>query len=123
MPTPQHAGQPGWWFNIKEMITPPLMEVSLPEEKLAAWIDAHTMRVHGGFLDKLDKLRRDDTTGKLVLDDPYWEELLQLPLLEAEAEAAAAEAAEREARSACTEAGAGGAGVAGGSSNDAAAEQ
>lgn len=123
MPGPEHAGQPGWWFNIREMLQPPLLETALPEAELAAWIDAHTMRVHDGFIDKLHKLQRDGPTGKLVLDDPYWEELQQLPLTQVEAEAAAAEAAKHAACSKQAAASNAGAGSAGGGSADAAAGQ
>lgn len=68
----------GWWLNVKEMMRPPLMDNTCPADKLAEWIDKHTMRVHG-FLDKLGKLRRDPETQKLVMEDPYWDQLQQLP--------------------------------------------
>lgn len=119
MPSMAHAGQPGWWYNIKEILRPPLLEVELPEGELASWIDAHTMRVHDAFIDKLHKLRLDEQTGRLVLDDPYWEELQRLPPLEVEAEA---EPAQREAGSAGGQAGSG-AGSAGSGGADAAAKQ
>ena len=46
---------------------------------MAAWIDKHTMAVHHHFLSKLGKLRRDATSGKVWLDDPYWRQLQELP--------------------------------------------
>ncbi|KAL4423816.1 hypothetical protein ABPG75_001117 [Micractinium tetrahymenae] len=115
LPSPEAAAYPGWWHNIKEMMRPPLLEVALPEGELAAWIDAHTMRVHDGFIEKLHKLRREERTGKLVLDDPYWEALQQLPpLAEQEQEEEAEEEAEGgEAGSAGGEAGSGSAGSSG----------
>ena len=77
--SPAEALQPGWWHNAKQLLRPPLLDPSLPEEEVAAWVDAHTMRVHAGFLHLLPKLRRDAQTRRLVLDDPYWQQLQQLP--------------------------------------------
>ena len=77
--SPAEALQPGWWHNAKQLLRPPLLDPSLPEEEVAAWVDAHTMRVHAGFLHLLPKLRRDAQTRRLVLDDPYWQQLRQLP--------------------------------------------
>lgn len=37
------------------MLKFPLLDATIPEEKLADWIDAHTMRVHG-FLDRLQQV-------------------------------------------------------------------
>ena len=42
--------------NVKTMLRPPLLDPSVPDEQLAAWIDSHTMHVHQ-FLDKLDRVR------------------------------------------------------------------
>ena len=40
---------------MKTMLKFPLLDATIPEEKLADWIDAHTMRVHG-FLDRLQQV-------------------------------------------------------------------
>ena len=76
--SPEEALQPGWWHNAKQLLRPPLLDPSLPEDQVAAWVDAHTMRVHAGFLHLLPKLRRDAQTQQLVLDDPYGQQLQQL---------------------------------------------
>ena len=76
---PEEALQPGWWHNAKQLLRPPLLDPSLPEDQVAAWVDAHTMRVHAGFLHLLPKLRREVQTQRLVLDDSYWQQLQQLP--------------------------------------------
>lgn len=34
------------WAVHKLMIRPPLLDPEVPDEKLAAWIDKHTMHVH-----------------------------------------------------------------------------
>ena len=82
-PTPEAAFEPGWWVNAKELLTPPLLDPSIPETKLAAWIDKHTMNVHSRLLERLDKVRRGKEENKenFVLDDddPYWAQLQALP--------------------------------------------
>ena len=40
---------------MKTMLKPPLLDATIPEDRLADWIDAHTMRVHG-FLDRLQQV-------------------------------------------------------------------
>jgi hypothetical protein len=65
----------GWYYNVRRILRPPLLDTQLEGEELADWIDKNTMRVHAGFLGKLGKLRREEASGKLVLDDPYWEVL------------------------------------------------
>lgn len=37
------------------MLKPPLLDPDIPEEKLAEWVDTHTMRVHQ-FLDKVHQV-------------------------------------------------------------------
>jgi hypothetical protein len=69
------AKEQGWWYNVRQIIRVPLLDNTLEGPELTAWIDKHTMRVHHGILDKLDKLRMDEETQELVLDDPYWQEL------------------------------------------------
>ena len=76
---PQEALQPGWWHNAKQLLRPPLLDPSLTEDQVAAWVDAHTMRVHAGFLHLLPKLRREVPSQRLVLDDSYWQQLQRLP--------------------------------------------
>jgi hypothetical protein len=85
-PTPQAAFDPGWWINAKELLTPPLLDSSIPETKLAGWLDENTMNVHFKLLKKLDKVRLaavdDKKKGRsavFVLDDPYWQQLQALP--------------------------------------------
>ena len=73
------ALRPGWWQNVRQLLRPPLLDASVPEGRLAAWLDQHTMRVHDAFLDKLSKLQIEEGSGRLVLDDPYWQQLQQLP--------------------------------------------
>lgn len=71
----QMEREQGWYRNVRHLLHKPLLDTTVAEEKLAAWIDEHTMRVHGGFLDKLPKLRKGDTKYGVVLEDPYWQEL------------------------------------------------
>lgn len=78
-PTPEAAFDPGWWSNAKHMLLPPLIDPSVPENKLAAWIDAHTMNVHHRLLSKLDKVRQGEQAGSFILQDKYWEQLQALP--------------------------------------------
>ena len=90
-PTPRDAFDPGWWINAKELLTPPLLYSSIPETKLAAWLDEHTMNVHSKLLKKLDKVRlaalddidneknEEGRSAVFVLDDPYWQQLQALP--------------------------------------------
>ena len=73
--SPEELIQPGWWVNLRQLLRAPLLDPEQPAERLAAWIDKHTMRVHAGLLDKLHLLRLDEATQQLVLDDPYWEQL------------------------------------------------
>ncbi len=40
---------------VKTMLKPPLLDSNVSEDKLADWIDTHTMRVHG-FLDRLQQV-------------------------------------------------------------------
>lgn len=68
--------QAGWYFNVRRILNPPLLDSQLEGEELAEWVDANTMRVHHRLLDKLGALRREEASGKLVLDDPYWQELM-----------------------------------------------
>ncbi|KAK9824355.1 hypothetical protein WJX72_009649 [[Myrmecia] bisecta] len=70
---PERSSEPGWYANAMQLLKLPLLDVSVTEDRLAAWIDANTMQVHQ-FLGLLGKLRRDDN-GALVLDDPYWQQL------------------------------------------------
>lgn len=39
----------------KTMLRPPLFDPSIPEDKLADWVDSHTMRVHQ-FLHRLQEV-------------------------------------------------------------------
>lgn len=83
---PRHPPQtlekfdPGWWSNVKQMLRMPLIDPGVSDDELASWIDANTMAIHQ-FLGKLHQLRRGTDGGKLVLDDPYYQELqpVQLP--------------------------------------------
>lgn len=34
------------WCNVKRIVGLPLLDPSLPDEGLAAWIDEHTMAIH-----------------------------------------------------------------------------
>jgi hypothetical protein len=81
-PTPEAAFEPGWWINGKELLTPPLLDPSVPESKLAAWLDKHTMNVHSRLLEKLNKVRlakEESSTSVFILDDLYWKQLQALP--------------------------------------------
>ncbi|KAL6776784.1 hypothetical protein ACKKBF_B30895 [Auxenochlorella protothecoides x Auxenochlorella symbiontica] len=40
------ANGPGWWCNVKHIVGLPLLDPSLPDEGVAAWIDEHTMAIH-----------------------------------------------------------------------------
>lgn len=42
-------------MNQKEFLKPPLIDPTLADDKLAEWIDSHTMAVHQ-FLDKLQQV-------------------------------------------------------------------
>lgn len=74
-PSPDVLLEPGWWVNVRQLLRPPLLDHQQPEEGLGAWIDQHTMRVHGALLDRLHLLRRDEATQQLVLNDPYWQQM------------------------------------------------
>ncbi len=77
---PEAAFEPGWWIHAKELLTPPLIDSSIPETKLAAWLDKHTMNVHSRLLAKLDKVRALKDKDKVyILEDPYWQQLQALP--------------------------------------------
>lgn len=73
--SPDALMEPGWWINVRQLLRPPLLDHQQPEDQLAAWIDKHTMRVHGALLERLHLLRRDEATQQLVLEDPYWQQL------------------------------------------------
>lgn len=95
--SPEQLIQPGWWTNLRQLLRPPLLDPEQPAERLAAWIDKHTMRVHAALLDKLHLLRRDEDTQQLVLDDPYWEQLQSAAPKEAEEQQEAAGSAAGQA--------------------------
>ena len=89
-PTPDATCELGWWANAKQLLSPPLLDSSIPDSKVAAWLEAHTMAVHHQLLAKLDKIRRrrvkqeeeveeEETTRGFVMEDEYWEQLQQLP--------------------------------------------
>ncbi|PRW61039.1 hypothetical protein C2E21_0196 [Chlorella sorokiniana] len=88
--SPDQLIQPGWWANLRQLLRPPLLDPEQPAERLASWIDKHTMRVHAGLLDKLHLLRLDESTQQLVLDDPYWQQLQVVARQDAEEQPAAA---------------------------------
>jgi hypothetical protein len=44
-------------MNIKQMLKLPLLDPSVPDDKLADWIESHTMAVHQ-FLGMLPKVRQ-----------------------------------------------------------------
>jgi hypothetical protein len=76
-PTPEAARQPGWWATVRRVLGPPLLDPAVSDADLGAWIDAHTMRVHGRLLERRDKVRRGDADGgpAFILDDSYGERL------------------------------------------------
>jgi hypothetical protein len=84
-PTPEAVFEQGWWVNAKELLTLPLVDPSIPETKLAAWLDTHTMNVHSRLLEKLDKVRlareenKEKSSSVFILEDQYWEQLQSLP--------------------------------------------
>jgi len=85
-PTPEAVFESGWWANAKELLTLPLLDPSIPETKLAAWLDKHTMNVHSRLLEKLDKVRlvrgkenKEKLSSVFILEDQYWEHLQALP--------------------------------------------
>lgn len=43
--TPKEAAQPGWWATMRQLLRPPLLDPAVPDERLAAWLDKHTMKV------------------------------------------------------------------------------
>ena len=53
------------WAVHKLMIRPPLMDPEVPDDKLAAWIDKHTMHVHK-FLEPQQELPFRVRDGTLV---------------------------------------------------------
>lgn len=58
--SPETAFQPGWWHNARTMLRRPLLDPSVAADDLAAWIDAHTMRVHHRLLERLHNVRVGD---------------------------------------------------------------
>ena len=46
--TPEEAAQPGWWATMRQLLRPPLLDPAVPDERLAAWLDKHTMKVREG---------------------------------------------------------------------------
>ncbi|BDA40553.1 hypothetical protein COCOBI_01-2060 [Coccomyxa sp. Obi] len=59
------SSEPGWYEVAKTMLRPPLLDPSIPEDKLADWVDSHTMMVHQ-FLHRLQEVK-EDSKGNLVL--------------------------------------------------------
>eukprot|EP00887_Chlorella_sp_A99_P003588 scaffold7.g3588.t1 len=84
--SPEAAVQPGWWQTVRRMLRPPLMDPSVPDGELAAWIDANTMAVHAHLLANLGSLRCDEASGRLELDCEYGRELRALETPQAPAE-------------------------------------
>ena len=85
-PTPEDAFDPGWWINAKQLLTAPLIDPTVSDTTLDAWLQAHTMDVHHRLLSKLDKVKRQSSSGKHDIDnmfmleeDEYWEQLQALP--------------------------------------------
>ena len=80
--------RPGWWRNAVQLLRQPLLppaEPALPDARVAGWLDAHTMAVHGALLASLAQghaLRRDRATGELVLEGAYGEQLRRLQVEE-----------------------------------------
>ena len=58
---------------MKDVFQAPLLDVSVGEERLAAWIDANTMRCHRNLLPLLEHARRGEAAGDAAwtLDHPY----------------------------------------------------
>lgn len=67
------------WDNVCRMLGPPLLDPTVPDAKLAAWLDAHTMRVHAGLLHSLHTLRWQGSSGRLALGGAYGAQLEALP--------------------------------------------
>ncbi|KAK9916919.1 hypothetical protein WJX75_008799 [Coccomyxa subellipsoidea] len=61
----ENPGRKPRYDTVKTMLKFPLLDATIPEDKLADWIDAHTMRVHG-FLDRLQQVK-EDSSGYLVV--------------------------------------------------------
>lgn len=66
--SPQEAFEPGWWLNAKKLLKNPLIDPHVADDKLAAWIDAHTMRVHHRLLKNLGAVRAGAVAGSYELD-------------------------------------------------------
>lgn len=79
-PTPEAAHQPGWWATVRRVLGLPLLDPTVSDADLGAWIDSHTMRVHGRLLERRDKIRRGtvDDGPAFILDDDYGERLQEL---------------------------------------------
>jgi hypothetical protein len=58
-----------------------LADPGVPDEALAAWIDAHTMRVHARLLDRRNAIAAGPRPRSFVLPpgDKYYAKLLALP--------------------------------------------
>lgn len=72
---------PGWIHHAREILRPPLLDPSVPDERLSDWLDAHTMRVHAELHQRRGKIRRvEDGTRSFRLndDDEYWLQLRSL---------------------------------------------
>jgi hypothetical protein len=41
---------PGYYEDLREILKPPLLDGSVPPERLAAWIDANTISVHHNLM-------------------------------------------------------------------------
>jgi len=60
-----HSHSPGWWHNAKKILSPPLIDPTVSDRDLAAWLDTHTMKAH--FFD-VDMVVEKEGRGK------YWVE-------------------------------------------------
>lgn len=70
---------PGWYQNVAPFFSAPLLDTSVSDDALGAWLDAHTMKCHQHLLSRLDKVRsgpEGSSGGPVwVLDDPYQQRL------------------------------------------------
>ncbi len=79
-PSPDQFFDPGYWHHAKELLKPPLLDPTVPEDRLAAWLDKHTMAVHNRLLERRHKIRQAEKPGTFMLDpnDEYAKRLSTL---------------------------------------------
>lgn len=76
--TKESAAEPGWIIHARAILRPPLFDPSVSDDKIASWLDMHTMRVHDELFQRLEKIHRvNENERRYQMDenDEYWQQL------------------------------------------------